>query len=466
MLATSGLYNEAIEQFKEAVELESNSWVALKGLSKCLVQQQNYEEATFCLEEAMKLLPEQAMDHFGLETDRIEIIISKKDWTNAVKYAKETYEKNKNPKSANVYIRSLFGLGEFGKIVALLEDFWNLQKWDSIDILAFDLFEIGCAYWSQGLTSILEPRMNQVLESCDRSGEFLLRPYEAAWIAEFMYDFYSTTDEAMTLCERILSPTFEADLGPELKWAYGYPSTNANSILSKIYYQRAVAAFKADESPNRWVDKLRNLALVKGNDSNGDPIYKMNAASFSLGIYLRKYGKASDSVWKPCFRNSIIEAIDMLGHEDTLSKALAYLNLAIFLLAAGDVKNACAAIAVLLTTSFISQIEEIPKSLEAVGFEGDHYRCDGLCGYGSRTHYKSHFVELHLCTECLVVAFCEDCFPLVKAGKLPRRKCSKEHEFVQVLPVPEEVKGVAAKVDGKTIEVQEDWVSDLRKEWA
>jgi hypothetical protein len=54
---------------------------------------------------------------------------------------------------------------------------------------------------------------------------------------------------------------------------------------------------------------------------------------------------------------------------------------------------------------------------------------------------------------------------LIKKGEMPVRICSQKHEFMQMLPVPEEAKGVAAKFDGKTMEVQKEWLQSLRKEW-
>jgi hypothetical protein len=44
--------------------------------------------------------------------------------------------------------------------------------------------------------------------------------------------------------------------------------------------------------------------------------------------------------------------------------------------------------------------------------------------------------------------------------------CSPNHKFVQVFPIPEETKDVAARfVEGKTMEVQKGWLEKLRKEW-
>ena len=72
-------------------------------------------------------------------------------------------------------------------------------------------------------------------------------------------------------------------------------------------------------------------------------------------------------------------------------------------------------------------------------------------------HEDPPFNGLYFDQDCIDICFCEDCFPIAKRDGLPFRKCSPDHSFVQVFPIPAEAKDVdACFVDMKTLEAQKD----------
>jgi tetratricopeptide (TPR) repeat protein len=462
LLSHSNQCEAAIEQFEKAIELDHKNLATLQNISLCLVALEKYDEAADRLREAMDLVSKDDNDRIAeLELDHARIMLSKKDYQAALKFTKAAYQKYLTLDAAEAYIRNLFALRDFKSIV----DVVNEKKWfDNFLNLHEIYFEVGCALWSQGQQSLIYPIVTKTLENLEQGGSFATTPWLAAWIAGYMYVSYDDVDACMQLCNRIQSPKFKADLGPELQWAYAYPDGASKQWLGQIYYQKAVDAHRADQDPVEWVDKLKALAIAEAGGPNGQPVYMMNNAAQQLGVYYRKYAKAEESVWKACFRDAIIEALDMLGDEDPLNDVTAYLRLQDLLVAAGDLKNANAAAAVVLTEFFAPSNKETGEALEAIGFKGPFYSCDGLCS-PSFTTYKTGYTDLHICTECVDRGFCEECFQLIKKGDMPARLCSQEHEFMQILPVQEEVKGVAAKFDGKTMEVQKIWLNSLRKEW-
>jgi hypothetical protein len=279
-----------------------------------------------------------------------------------------------------------------------------------------------------------------------------------------MYDSYDDVEACLQLCNRIQDPKFKADLGPELQWAFVYPDEASKGWLGQIYYQRAVDAHQADQDPIEWLDKLKQLAIAEPEGPRGQPVYRMNNAAQKLGVYYRKYGKAEESVWKACFRDAIIEALDMLEDDTPINDVVAYVQLQYLLVSAGDLKNAKAAAAVVLTEFYVPSTKETTETLEEINFKGPFFSCAALCSTDFTT-YKESYTELHICTECASATFCEDCIKLLKKGNLPARICSQKHDFMQILPVLEEAKGVAAKFDGETMEVQKAWLQSLRKEW-
>ena len=415
----------------------------------------------------MKLVPQDSSDLISqLQGDLIVMMMSKNDYRSALNYAKQTYKKYPDVEIMVLYIRCLYAVRDFKKIVNIIKNF--LSSGDGANPDAFfslrdASFEISGALSYENSITLIQPMVSKALELCDSEGTFIQAPWLAAWIAEFMYNGYEDTTASMELFERIVSPKFKSDLGPELQWAYDWPFLTATKHLALIYYDRAVAAHNSAEDTSAWVDKLKKLAIDEDKQKSS-VVYKMNDCAYMLGIYLRKYTKVNETDWKACFRNPIVESLDLLGDEDPLNDIDAYLQLEILLMAAGDVQNASAAGAVILTEYSEGEDAEVRKALKEINFRGPFRICSGLCS-NLLNIYNTNYTELHVCTECLEARFCQDCFPLLKRVEMPKKVCNPKHEFIQLLPVPEEAKGVAARFDGKMIRVRKEWLDALRKEW-
>ena len=295
---------------------------------------------------------------------------------------------------------------------------------------------------------------------------FKASPWLAAWSAEFTYSFYDETDEAMAMCEYILSSGFRAALGPELAWAYKYPSNSASTILRNIYFEKAVETDKAGSDTEPWVRKLKSSAMSKGESSDCGEVYKLNDASLLLGMFLRRYSGADDSDWKPCFRGQILEAIDMLGDDDNMNDIYAYSQIATVLLAAGYTKTALEATAVVLQPqeALASSNAELLRSLQEVGFSTYYFCCGGPCNTPFHSYKEIPWKELWACADCIDTAYCEDCIDTARGKGLPYRKCSPEHKFLKVFPVMEGREVAARFEEGKMV-VQKEWLDELRREW-
>ena len=494
ILEEAGHVDLAVSQFDEALNLEPNAWRILQCKSRCLVDLQKYGEARDALQMAIRNLPD-ADDSVKaeLENDFLLMLLAKKDYKSALEYARGPYERH--PHAAFLdedgnwmeipfrditvnYIRCLFGIHDYPGIAKVIDDVGKFPYWKNPLAILLCIreigFEIGCALQSQNLLSRIEGHVSGAVQLYKEGRawqnlDFTGAPWFLLPLAEFMYHFYDDLGEAIELLEMIFQPWFQQKTvaqGNE-SW-YRRLVEFSSDILPSIYYQNAVAAKKSNQSPDHWVNKLREFAVAKKPDPKGNPVYSLNKFSQTLGVYLRRYGGVEDSVWRACFRNSIIEALDMLGDEDPMNDITAYLKLLGQLLSAGDIKNASAAAEVVLMQSSFSSDPGALAALDAIGFRGDHFFCSGLCvNEDNRLNvYKADHKELHFCAECPGLCFCESCFALLTKGELPFRKCSPDHEFIQLFPVPEDTKGIAAKFDGKTMEVQKEWVNGLRQEWS
>jgi tetratricopeptide (TPR) repeat protein len=155
-------YDEASVQFKHALEFDKNSWKALQGLSKCLVEQKDYDEAASRLREAFDVVPESLRPFSDLGTELTNVILSKKDYKTAFNYAKDAYTADpKNSPAISLYVSSLYALGDYQGISDIIQDLKQRtsipipdddetrEEWNDIDFISLRNVhdEIGRALW-------------------------------------------------------------------------------------------------------------------------------------------------------------------------------------------------------------------------------------------------------------------------------------------------------------------------------
>jgi tetratricopeptide (TPR) repeat protein len=459
--------DEASRAFRQAIELDSHSWKALQGLSNCLAKTHEYEEASAILEKAVKELPACFNSElFDLQCNLTDYLLDSRDFKSALTHAKYVHSANpQNHVATARYIMALFAEQKFEKIVDVVE----LMDCSSLGIL-FSLrdahFEIGCALRDQGRLDMF----SQLLSAAPLPNQFLLRaPWLAAWKAEFKYYFATEIDGSLADFEEMRSPEFKLRLGQEFWQYHDYLTESALEFLPKIYFQKAVDSRKCGNDPTEWVNKLRDLATSTTTEADiEDDFYEPSAASKLLGLYLRHYQRAERSIWSPYFQRSIQKALDMIEVGEKVEACYPYGTVAKFLLLAGDIHNAAAAFAVNFLPWTLIGDDTALSVREEIGL-GTQWICDGYCSSELpilRVRRDGPYEELHFCQICEAVCFCERCLPLLKSGKLPFRVCSPDHEFLQVYPIPESAKDVAARfVDRKAVEVRKQWLEGLREEW-
>jgi tetratricopeptide (TPR) repeat protein len=473
-------YEEALVHFNRAIEIDNNSWKALQGRSKCLLRQKNYEEAVKTLSEALALVPKHMpFAESKLKSDLTKILLAKGDFNAALDQALDMYSSRKTDRNAiSRCIQALYGLHDYNRIVEIIQDLRHIEalrklearspSWKPLNFI--DLrdvhYEIGCALRITGKLDLVRSWVVACspINISPFPRLFRASPWLAAWIAEFTYAFYTEPEESMAMCEYILSAGFKSALGPELTWAYSYPSSSATRLLSHLYFDNALSAHKSGGDSETWISKLREFAISKAKRDE-KLRYELNGASLLLGIFLRLYRNADEVTWRPCFRGLILEAIDQLSGGDSMKHIYAYSQLIKALMAAGNITAAVEGLAVVLKPLEAISNPELVKSFESIGFEASHYRCGGPCNTQFHVYKELYYKELYFCENCINTCFCEDCFPIAKRGELPYRGCSPEHTYIKVFPIPEEARDVAARfVDGK-MEVQKGWLETLRKEW-
>jgi hypothetical protein len=159
----------------------------------------------------------------------------------------------------------------------------------------------------------------------------------------------------------------------------------------------------------------------------------------------------------------------MLCDENPFNDTRAYLQLWLLLWTAGDYYNSnAAAAASLIQFQHFSDPEAKTILLDVNPLiTARVHLYDGFCKIFKFSIAEPSWERLYKCRECLDVSFCEDCYSIHKNQGLPQRICDAKHNFVQVVPVPQESIGVAAKLnkENRSVDVQKDWLENLRKEW-
>jgi tetratricopeptide (TPR) repeat protein len=509
----------AIIQFDEALKLEPKPWKILQLKANCLVQLGRHDLARAVLEDAIQNLPDSdKLTRSEIDNELIDMLLSQEEFDQALERARLPYAKHRDslfvcgpdydqvdpvmPITYN-FIRCLFAVRDFEAIVGMVDELAKFKQWQSPSALVTFLtevgFEVGCALQSQDAISLIRELLYEAVQVYNTQGVFSRDPWALITLARFIYHFQVYDDihgaQDQDLFEKAVKLEVSLAVTEELDCWYYKVVKSASRYLASIYYERAVESAKDGYRSDFWLEKLLDCAVTDqirerrerhlrsfrsswillptnwSRFNNPDTqSYSLNRFSQCLGVYYRKHlhAQIAKFSWENCFRGPINQALDILTNGGPTSRIGALIELLSCLICAGDLKNASAAAAVLFAQPSRLPNNEFPsKHAESVESCASVVFCDGLClNVDNRCNvYKRKHKELHFCTECPGIVFCESCFPLLKERKLPFRKCNAEHEFVQFWPVPEEAKGIAGNMSEDSIEIREDWVEALRAKW-
>lgn len=469
-LHAADYFDRGAELFTKALEVDPTCWDALEGFGWCS-RRDNFDEATKSLEKAMENVPESLkVARARLKANLVAFLLEKEDYESVVKWAAEDYEpmpRELNPgavQMVSVYIWALFALHDYNRVHKILVDMSRLPtNYGVIMFLGLKLLykEIGIPLWMyHDAEQIVQPWIDAVLNSKWNILETM--PWAAVWCAEFMLNFYPTSDAALESLERIAAPSFSGKLSNERRVKFEESRDSIEEYLAGIYAEKARQAHKDGREDKEFVDKLRALAIA----DEGSSTYKIAPAAVLLGSYLREAGAAEESTWKACLKPMMLQGIDLLCDDDLGNDLQAYDDLVTALIAAGDFDNARAAnVALGMGFTYPDAADEIAEC----GYpkETNFFTCDGPC---STDNYRKPggYKEIWYCTCCYDTQFCEECIEMAKKGELPLRKCNKDHPFMKFLPVPGELKekAVVWNADNPAVEVNREWLESLRKAWS
>jgi tetratricopeptide (TPR) repeat protein len=475
----------ATKQFDMAIKKDDSAWKPREMIARCYARQGIYTEAIRQMKEAIAKLPDELKwlkppPWFMGYVMRWEIESGKtKDAVGSTRAAFEAEPRRLSP--IFYHIRALSEAHNYGDLVQFLgrlsqpdpsvEGGSYLIRFLSTGF-AYDVFdEIGvaiCFSEPRECPGFLRAGLDEALKRV--TGE--ANPWTRCRIAAFNFRYSQKQEGAVQIWEDTIARAGATTYGTKI--GFGSGRMLAIDELSQFYYDQAVHADKSDGDPEAWVEKLRNLATLDRENQADAAIRRTSNPSILLGTWLRKHPSQDLDEWKGYFRPKILEGIALLLDLNPENDQQAYATLGTTLLHAGKTNDAAAALAVTLLPMTHPEIKgkdkpataetDQPQNLPVVRAEGFIYwwRCAGRCN-----KRKEEYEELYFCEDCIETCFCGDCKALVEKGQLKFRRCSSDHNFFKALPVDENQKEKAAKLDEQTrnVELDKEWIGELRKIW-
>ena len=306
------------------------------------------------------------------------------------------------------------------------------------------------------------------------------------YLADIYHHEHISSDRAIQIWEHIRRMA----TGPT-DYVLSIAQLHSTKMLATYYFTRARETTGWERA--QYVSSLEAMAKSRGRLGES---YILSDASMILGQWYRLNGEPEEA--HACFQVHVKQALEALSDDDPDNDDYAFSKLADALLCAGDEVNASA---VLQKLFGISEDPEKPQddppartvsaqdqpdtnqadsAVDIVASEGlgddlassidpgacddiplDVY-CDGLCPEMKSMVRKD---PVWFCRFCPDIGFCEKCFTLLKADKLPINQCSPQHSWMRfqatkkIIPASQMLIGEAEFVDF------EEWKKGLKQKW-
>jgi tetratricopeptide (TPR) repeat protein len=359
-------YEEAISHFKEALDQDSDAWVAKEGLARCLGEQGLYGEAIDWMENAIESLPSNMSWLAGYLCPHIaEWKRATGDHEGAFEAAERAYAAEGS--SALAQLRYLEALDASNFSDAIIQVIEELDGWEVLEkdysylvrffVLGYNAYdEIGKASRARGKPEFVLAAMDRAMTLIDQSDNESMQIWLPAQVAAFRYDYYDQVEEPMQLWETTIKRIDAGD--STVQKSSAKRRKIYSNRLAQLYFDAAVASRNAGPGSAQYATKLKGLSVVtetSADDDDAFDFYGTGYASMLWGRWLRDYQDAEEGVWRKCFKARALEEMDMLDDKDPSNDMRGLHALAVTLLQAGDRTNAGAILAVLF-----KPLEDLP----------------------------------------------------------------------------------------------------------
>jgi len=400
-------FDDAFEHYEAALKLDSNGWVAMKGLGICYSYRGKrlamdgkygesfnylyYSRAIDWVEKAIKSVETTP----GGERKSFHMRPSITTWYKQLDNVLQAAESARKAYSASKQF--CFGTGTTTDdciLMAIQQYIETLSETKSYDELGDLILELDSQRTSRRL-SLLGVLLQTPGSSSDRSNLYdklgeVLRvkdddnltervttaiihaaarngddpnvgitkddTWQSNWlrlqVARWILRWSKTPSDSISILETLIQD-IQGILKSDgvLHQFQAYIGTCASGLLSQMYFEPVLEGDEpAADQPTKYdtivpdsISKLKELAMHQQRDD-----YRGGYPAMLYGIWMREFNHASEDDWRACFLPSIKHAMFLLTDDDPLNDQDAYCELGRALLLAGDDTNASIALGISL----------------------------------------------------------------------------------------------------------------------
>lgn len=488
-------YDESLEHFTKALELDSKMWLARGGMAAVHVQKQEYGKAIeldlITEQELQQQITEDsensASTKLNLHTIQERIANcydALEDEENSFAYYQLAQRNNRGCDTCTCEILSkmqakhlysdvidlLKAMDEEEvpgqKISRLTESLWQNQ-YDG------DYFTIAAtaAHETNNLDFLMEA-YGKAIHAARKRLKIVVASLLELLLAKICDRYAGEQKKAV----RIWNQIFDTFAGSKEQSEIFYTKRQASICLARYYGQRALEKGVGSEDADKYIRKLERLAKTRARSANDSRTFiSASEPAVILGMWYRLNGMNEDA--RACFKPSIQEGLQILSDDDPDNDDDGYFQLLTALIAAGDDENVIAILRFIGNYASDENSKPIFGSLEGIENEKNgsaakeeesdnssasgsansglllhRVECDGTCN-----RIFPNYDNIYVCRYCLDIGFCEDCMKLLKDGKMSLNVCSPQHEWLFIPPRPETAKNDKFDIEG--------WKNSLRRQW-
>ncbi|KAI9680348.1 MAG: hypothetical protein M1829_001234 [Trizodia sp. TS-e1964] len=353
LLREGGYIDEAINSFEKAISLDDTLGLAFGGLGISHGLKRNYKEAINSVLKAQELLQDPKFWHSLVYHYRLLAEWSKEldDYDEAVNYyAKFVALDPWNYDIMYDYLDALATRSQYKEMTEFLLklDGEILQPSGNPRLIEMLLWFADAPYFNKTIRTLARETKNfQQAESLYKRGirAAKIRGKEGMpaalrhWLAFLYFREMNEEEKAVHLWNKVINDPEVATSTTEYYWI----RLDAAEKLSMVYFNRAL---DNQASADNYVGLIEDLTKAKViTKPDNDPKYSLRNTTLVLGAWYRLKGREQDA--RACFKEHVALALDILTDDDEDNDIDGWYWLASVLIAAGEDKNANAALSVL-----------------------------------------------------------------------------------------------------------------------
>ncbi|KAK2736232.1 hypothetical protein FQN57_000830 [Myotisia sp. PD_48] len=480
-------YDQALEHFGKALELDSTMSAARGGMAIVYLMKKEYEKAIeldkVTQEEIpltydpANLTPNSENYHDPLER-MAQCYDVLKDDENAFKCYQQAQRVRPSCNTCTLNILSKMDEMElYGDIIQLLKDMNAKENATKANSVLIDSLWQNSSEEPEyfGIVAKAAHKTNElnfvadVYRSAIRAARKKLKTVVACslelCLAALYYQHFHEENRAIPVWKKVLETFSVSKEESEM----GFIRKQASIKLARHYFREAVAAGIDSPEAVKHVAELEWLVNGRGNGESNASFIPASASATILGAwYILKGMKEEANVF---FKPSIKAALEILSDDDPENDMEGYFGLVSVLIVTRDDRNAIALLHALGAyenkTSANTDEEsgsdggEDDSDASDSKYDDDYFACacDGSCNRVFKTYDSTY-----LCRYCFDLLFCEPCMKLLKANQMPLNLCSPHHDWLFVPPNPQGVHKGKIFIDGAFIDL-EQWKKNIKLEW-